>query len=121
MLSSTPEGKSGYHFNLCILDEVAEWNGTHARLVFDRMKNAGASRRGLMVVISTPQFNLRHIGKERYNYAKSVLTGERIDPTFLPVIYEIPDTQYAPVATNTVRGGGVLSGGGKLIRVPVSP
>jgi len=91
VLSSTPEGKSGYHFNLCVMDEIAEWNGTHAQLIWDRLRNAGASRRGMIVVISTPQFNMRHIGKERYNYAKSVLTGERIDQTFLPVIYEIPD------------------------------
>ena len=91
VLSSTPEGKSGFHFNLAICDEIAEWNLSHAQMIWDRLKNAGASRRGVMVCISTPQFNLRHIGKDRYNYAKSVLSGERIDTTFLPVIYEIPE------------------------------
>lgn len=91
VLSSTPEGKSGWSADLIIYDEIAEWNATSARTIWDRLKNATAAKQGLRIVISTPQFDREHLGFERYTYAKKVLTGEVIDTTFLPIIYEIPE------------------------------
>jgi phage terminase large subunit-like protein len=89
VLSSSPQ-KSGFAYDLCIFDELAEY-GNSAQKIWDKLKNGGASRRGIRLVASTPQDNRQHIGFERYQYAMSVLKGDVIDTTFLPVIYQVPE------------------------------
>ena len=90
ILPCSPEGVSGWNANYICFDEGAEWNATHAQTIWDRLKNATAARRNaLKVVISTAQFDREHCFYHRYAYAKSVLSGEIEDITFLPVIYEL--------------------------------
>lgn len=89
IMPTTPE-ISGPSASQVVYDELAEWGGTHARTIYDRLAGATAARGGLHVVLSTPQFDLTHLGYERYSYAKRVLDGDIIDPSFLPVIYGIP-------------------------------
>lgn len=91
VMPSTPEGVSGPSASLVLYDELAEWNSTHARVIWDRLVGATAARQGLHIVISTPQFDRSHLGYERYTYAKQVKENKVKDWTFLPVIYGIPE------------------------------
>jgi len=94
ILPCSPEGCSGWNANFICYDELAEWNGTHAQTIWDRLKNATAARtNALKVVISTPQYDRESCGYHRYSYAKSVLTDEIIDTTFLAVIFEVPQEE----------------------------
>ncbi|MEX1040197.1 MAG: terminase TerL endonuclease subunit [Pirellulaceae bacterium] len=93
VLSSTPEGKAGFNANLIVYDELACW-GSHARDVWDQLKNATIARvNGLQIVISTAQYDREHIGYEQYTYAKRILKNEIVDTTVLPVIYEVEDDE----------------------------
>jgi phage terminase large subunit-like protein len=98
VLSSTPEGKSGPSYNFWLGDEIAEWNGTHARLIYDRLCNAGAARiNPLHICISTSQFDRTHLGFELFTKACDILDGKLIDLHTLPVVYSLdryPDRDW---------------------------
>lgn len=89
VLSSTPEGKSGFNANLICYDEIAEWNGTHARTIWDRLINAGMARKDpLQLVISTANYtDPSHLGYQLFQKAERIATGKEIDLTTLPVLY----------------------------------
>lgn len=91
ILPSTPEGVSGPSCSLVIMDEIAEWNATHAQTIYDRLAGAGASRSGLFLIISTPQFNREHLGFKKWSYAKSLIDGEITDIKVSPWIFGIPN------------------------------
>ena len=90
VLSSAKSGKGGWNASLLVFDELAEW-GAYARDIWDQLHNATMARpNGLQIVISTAQYDREHIGYEQYRYAKQVLQGDIEDPSFLPVIHEVP-------------------------------
>lgn len=91
VMSSTPEGISGPSSSLTILEELAEYNGTNAQIIWDRLSGAGMARGGTKIVLSTPQFEKEHIGFHRYTYAKQVADGVITDPHFLSCIHGVPD------------------------------
>lgn len=91
VMPSTPEGVSGPSASLVVADEIAEWNATHAQIIWDRLAGAGAARSGLFCIISTPQFNKEHLGYHKWSYGKSILDGDNDDTTVLPVLYGVPE------------------------------
>jgi phage terminase large subunit-like protein len=50
----------------------------------------GARAQPLMIAISTAGFDKQSILYELYSHAKRVLENPSLDPTFLPIIYEMP-------------------------------
>lgn len=91
VLSSEPEGKSGFNANAVLIDELAE-HGAHARDVWDRLFNACIARvNSLHAVISTAQYNREHIGYEQFQLAQKIKANPSLDPTFLPVVYSLPE------------------------------
>lgn len=101
VLSSTPEGKSGFSANLVCYDEIAEWNGTHARTIYDRLVNAGMARvNSLQLVISTAQYDRAHLGFELYNRAQQIKKGSVIELDTLPVIYSLGEEEDWQVENN---------------------
>lgn len=92
VLSSEPTGKAGFNANFIAYDELAEWPSAHARDIWDQLAYASAARHNaLQVVISTAQFDRQHIGYEQYLLAKKIKQDPEIDPSFHPVIYEVPE------------------------------
>lgn len=92
VLSSNPDGKSGFSANAVFYDELAEWNATHARTIWDRLVNAGMARvNSLQVVISTAQFDRSSLGYEQFRYAQDIKDNKIQDLHCLPVIYSLPD------------------------------
>jgi phage terminase large subunit-like protein len=91
VLSSEPEGKSGFNANAIFYDELAEW-GSHARDVWDKLTNACIARKNpLQAVISTAQYDKTHIGYEQFQLAQRVKDNPELDKTLLPVIYSLPE------------------------------
>lgn len=89
-MASTPEGVSGPSASLVICDEICEWGGTHARIIWDRLQSSTAARSGSHMVISTPQFDTSHIGFELWSEAKNIIDGVIINTGTLPILYTIP-------------------------------
>lgn len=68
-------------------DEVAF---ATAREFYDALTTSGGSRRQpLQIYITTASWEIGGIGHQLYNYAKSVANDPKVDPRFLPVIYEL--------------------------------
>jgi phage terminase large subunit-like protein len=92
VLSSLPSGKSGFSANFIAYDELAEWNSTNARIIWDRLVNAGMARiNSMQIVISTAQYDRSHLGYEQYKLACDIRDEKIKDPTTLPVIYSLDD------------------------------
>lgn len=60
------------------------------RRLWDALRYAGAARRQPITVSQSTAgvYNKETIGWEQYEYAKAVLAGDKVDVSFLPVVYE---------------------------------
>lgn len=93
-LSKIPQ-RSGVNSSAVFYDELAEWPQANARDIWDRMRPSGMARDNpIQAVISTANYaDTSSLGYEQFLYAQKVLTGEIIDPTTLPVVYALPQTE----------------------------
>jgi len=72
-----------------IADELARWRG---RDLFESLRSGfGSHPEPLLVIISTTSPDPTSIMAEVVSYARQVLDGVIVDPTFLAVIYEVPE------------------------------
>ncbi len=94
-LSSDGAGKHGYNPSLVVFDELHVW-GTAERELYDALTTGSKSRRNpLWVAITTAGQNQQSICYEEYKYAKRVLSGQVIDDSYFPLIYEVaPDADW---------------------------
>lgn len=91
VLSCSPE-ISGFNAGLIILDEISEFPKSVARIVWDKIVNAGdAKPDSHKILISTAQFDKEHLGYEQYRLAKQVRNKEIDRPDILPVIFEVEE------------------------------
>ncbi|NLU10060.1 MAG: hypothetical protein GXW90_03775 [Tepidanaerobacter acetatoxydans] len=90
VLSSDVKSKSGLNPSCVILDEI--WTYPNPDLA--RMLTTGsgdAREQPLFIYLTTAGNNLQGYGYEMHCKAKDILTGRRIDPTFLPIIYGLEE------------------------------
>ena len=86
VLSSEAYSKSGYSISGVIFDEL--WCQPNRNLYDILSEGSGAARRQpLTVYLTTAGWDRESICYEVHKYAKAVLDGTKIDPTFLPIIY----------------------------------
>lgn len=87
-LSADAETKHGYNSHFIAVDEL---HAQPDRDLVDVLRTSTGSRRNpLTVYITTAGFDRHSICYEIYNYACKVRDGVIRDPSFLPVIYEVP-------------------------------
>lgn len=97
VLSADPR-KSSYNASLIIIDELAELPASNAYEVWSKITGSTAARYeagGLVLTISTAQYNRQHLGYDLFSKAQRIKTARERgepdeDPTFLPVVYSLP-------------------------------
>ena len=83
-------GSHGFDAHLIIGDELHAWPG---RSFFDVLQTStGARVQPLEIYISTSGYDRNSVCWEQYVYAKQVRDGKLVDPAFLPVVYELEDS-----------------------------
>jgi phage terminase large subunit-like protein len=109
VLSSKVESKAGRNACLILIDET---KSLPSRELYDVMETSMGSRKEpLMISLSTAGENEGSFYFELYNYAKKVQHDPSFDPTFLPVIFEVPkeadpfDESVWPLANPALKGG----------------
>lgn len=98
VISSDADTKHGYNSQCVICDELHAWPG---RDLFDVLDTSTGSRRQpLTLMITTPGHDKRSVCYQKYLYAKKVQSGEIVDSTFLPIIFET-DKESDPLSEET--------------------
>ncbi|HLO74855.1 MAG TPA: terminase TerL endonuclease subunit [Magnetospirillum sp.] len=88
-LSSDARKAHGLSPSFVVCDELAQWPD---RELFDNLvTGTGARAEPLVVVISTKSADPNSCMSELVAYGRDVAAGTIDDPTFLPVIFEVPD------------------------------
>lgn len=88
LASDTQGGNFGHGFTFLVHDELA----FHKRDdLYTTLKNSTDARRGLQVITSTAGWNKNGAFYKLVQYSRKVLSGEIIDPTFQPWLFEIPE------------------------------
>lgn len=88
-LSADADYSDGINPSGVIVDELHRHKN---RELYDLLNEGGGTRRQpLTIVITTAGSDKSSVCYEEWEYARKVLTGVIDDPTFLPVIYEMPE------------------------------
>lgn len=96
-ISAEAYSKHGFNASRIIYDEL---HAAPNRDLFDvLMTSMGARAQPLLIMISTAGYDRHSILWEQYSHAKKVLETPALDPTFLPIIYELPiDADWTDLA-----------------------
>lgn len=87
-ISAEAYSKHGFNASVVIYDEL---HCAPNRLLYDvLMTSQGGRLDPLMISISTAGFDKHSILHELYAHAQKVKENPKLDPTFLPIIYEAP-------------------------------
>jgi phage terminase large subunit-like protein len=87
-ISAEAYSKHGFNASRVIYDEL---HAAPSRELYDVLTTSmGARAQPLLIAISTAGYDRHSILWELYCHAKKVLENPSIDPTFLPIIYEMP-------------------------------
>ncbi|MHB1154891.1 MAG: terminase large subunit [Eubacteriales bacterium] len=89
VLSSDVKSKSGLNISAAVIDEV--W--THPKPDLIKMLTTGsgdARKQPLFLYLTTAGNKLTGIGWEMHQKAMDILEKRKVDPTFLPIIYGLP-------------------------------
>lgn len=88
-ISSEAYSKHGFNASVVIYDEL---HAASNRELWDVLSTSqGARAQPLMLAISTAGFDRHSILFELYAHAKKVAENPSLDPTFLPILYEMPE------------------------------
>jgi phage terminase large subunit-like protein len=89
-LSSEGKGKHGYNPTMVVIDEFHSW-GPAEKELYDALTTGSKTRmEPLIVIITTAGTDKESLCGREYEYAKKVLSGEAEDPSYFPLIYEVP-------------------------------
>lgn len=89
VLSAEAYTKHGLNPHAVIFDEL---HAQPNRDLWDVLTTGfGARTQPLMIAITTAGYDRHSICYEQYDYSRKILEGTIDDPTFLPVIYEVPE------------------------------
>lgn len=89
-LSSEGRGKHGLNPSAVIIDEFHVWGASEQELYDALTSGSGARRQPLTIIITTAGIDEHSMCGREYEYACRVRDGHAIDPTYLPMIYELP-------------------------------
>lgn len=90
VLSADGKRQHGSNPSVSVRDELWAWGPTEAELSSALTTGSKGRRQPLHIAITTAGSDKETLWGEEYDYAKKVESGEIIDPTFLPIIYEVP-------------------------------
>lgn len=89
-VSSEGKSKHGYNPSMVIFDEFHAWSASEQEL-YDALTTGSVARREpLQVIITTAGTEEQSLCYREYDYAKRVLSGIVQDPSYLPLIWELP-------------------------------
>lgn len=96
-ISAEAYSKHGFNASRIIYDEL---HAAPNRDLFDVLTTSmGARAQPLLIMISTAGYDRHSILWEQYQHARKVLENPNLDPTFLPIIYELPiDADWTDLA-----------------------
>lgn len=87
-ISAEAYSKHGFNASVVVYDEL---HAAPDRRLYDVLSTSmGARTQPLFLVISTAGFDRHSILWELYQHAKKVRENPKLDPTFLPILYEAP-------------------------------
>jgi phage terminase large subunit-like protein len=89
-LSADGKGKHGYNPSLVVFDELHAWGPAEQELLAALTTGSMSRREPLEIIITTAGSSQETICYREYEYAKRVLSGDVTDPSYLPLIYEVP-------------------------------
>jgi phage terminase large subunit-like protein len=89
-LSSDGKGKHGYNPSCVIIDEFHVWDESDRELYDALTTGSGARRQPLRLIITTAGVDEHSMCGKEYGHACRVLKNLVSDPTYLPIIYELP-------------------------------
>ena len=86
-LSHESDSKDGLDIHAAVIDEIHEWK---TRALFDKIMTGQLARSQPFTLITTTAgtYDPGALWYSEYTYAKKVLSGEIIDETYLPIIFE---------------------------------
>lgn len=88
-VSSDGRAQHGTTPSFVLVDEIHAWKGRELWEAIDSgMVKADDP---LMIIATTAGRGQDGVGFERYDYAMKVATGEIVDPTFLPILFQLED------------------------------
>lgn len=90
VLSAEGRSKHGSNPSCVIFDELHAWSGTEQELYDALTSGSVARRQPLFLMITTAGDNYETICGREDSYARKVLEKHTQDPTYFPLIYEIP-------------------------------
>jgi phage terminase large subunit-like protein len=110
-LSSEGRSKHGSNPSAVIIDEFHVWD-EHDRELYDALTSgSGARRERLRIIITTAGSDEQSMCYQEYSHAKRIAEGVEHDPTYLPLIYELPkdadwtDESLWPLANPALPAG----------------
>lgn len=90
VLSADGKKQHGSNPSLVVFDELHVWGAMHRELHSALSTGSKSRRQPLWLTITTAGTDDESLWGEEYAYAKSVESGEVSDPSYLPIIYEVP-------------------------------
>lgn len=89
-LSSEGKSKHGLNPTVVIFDELHAWGAPEQEL-YDALTTGSHTRKSpLQLIITTAGSSTETICYREYDYARRLLANEIQDPTYFPLIYEVP-------------------------------
>ena len=89
-LSAEGKSKHGLNPSMVVFDELHAWGHAEQELYDALTTGSSARREPLYVFITTAGDDEQTLCYREYEYAKRVLTNQHQDPTYLPLIWEVP-------------------------------
>lgn len=89
-ISAVGKNKHGFNPSTVILDELHVWGADKQELYDALTSGSGARRQPLFIILTTAGVDEYSICGREYDRACKVRDGIIQDPTYLPMIYEIP-------------------------------
>jgi len=89
-LSAEGRSKHGLNPSMVIFDELHCWTAAQQELYDALTTGSGARREPLFCFITTAGTDEQSICYREYEYAKRVRSGQVVDETYLPLIWEVP-------------------------------
>lgn len=89
-ISAVGKNKHGFNPSTVILDELHVWGPDKQELYDALTSGSGARRQPLFIILTTAGIDEYSICGREYDRACKVRDGVIHDPTYLPLIYEIP-------------------------------
>jgi phage terminase large subunit-like protein len=90
VLSAEGKTKHGHNPSTVIFDELHVWGPAERELYAALTTGSVARRQPLFAFLTTAGDDHHSLCREEYDYSKRLLSGDATNPSYLPMIYEVP-------------------------------